>query len=143
MAARPSLGYSAPPTVPVSIGSTAHNPQLKGATAWSDIAKQMLVWDGLKWTTMSALVPGPARELPPSSFTEVVRTNGRVSSIIVWADATKTLKVQETVITRSSTGVSSTVVKQYDVQGAVVAQATDTVTRSIDGRVVGITTVRA
>jgi hypothetical protein len=53
MGARPSLSFSAPPGVSIQIGATTPDPKVKGATVWSDLAKQTLCWDGAQWLPLA------------------------------------------------------------------------------------------
>jgi hypothetical protein len=135
---RPTLGFSAPPSLSIPIGATTPNPGKLGVTVWSTSANQELVWDGLQWSPTAELFP----DLPDPGYLEILRTGSSVSSIIMWADATKMRKVKETTISRAANGVSSVTVKQYDGQGVLVQTLTSTISRTTEGRVAGVTTVR-
>lgn len=65
-----------------------------------------------------------------TSYLEVTRTAGRVSDVTHWTDNTKTTKIRETNITRTSGVVSSVVVKQYDGTGTLAQTLTGTVNRA-------------
>lgn len=82
--------------------------------------------------------------LAETMWTEVVRSSGRVTDVIVWETSAKLKKVRETSITRLSGQVSTIVVKQYDAAGVVVANQTltHTITRS-SGQVASIDTVQS
>lgn len=76
-------------------------------------------------------------DLAETSYEEVTRTSGLVTSVIVWTDSGKTQKVRELTITRSGGRVSVFVRKQYDGTGGLVQTVTSTITRS-GGRVASI-----
>jgi len=65
-----------------------------------------------------------------TTYFEVVRTGGRVSDVIYWTDNTKTTKVRETNVTRTSGQVSQVVMTQYDAAGLAVETLTGTVNRT-------------
>jgi hypothetical protein len=69
-------------------------------------------------------------ELAETSYLEITRSSGRVSSVIVWTDDTKTKKVREVTITRSSGRVSSVVEKHYDATGTLKQTLTHTIART-------------
>ena len=77
--------------------------------------------------------------LAEDSDTEVIRTSGRVTSVIVWTDSGHTVKIRETLITRSAGQVATITTKQYDGTGTLKNTLTKTITRasgqvaSIDG----------
>lgn len=83
-------------------------------------------------------------EIDENSYDEVIRNaNGRVVSITVWTDPSKTLKIRETQVTRGFRERVTTVVTiQYDGLGAVKETLTETYVRAC-GKVVSITRVRA
>jgi len=72
-------------------------------------------------------------EIAETSFVQVVRTSGRVTSIVVWETAGMLKKIRETLITRASGQVSVIVEKQYDGAGALLAGQTLTHTVSRSG----------
>jgi hypothetical protein len=65
-----------------------------------------------------------------TSYFEVSRTSGQVSGVTYWTDATKTIKVRETSITRTAGLVSQVVIKQYDSLGSLAETLTGAITRS-------------
>lgn len=66
--------------------------------------------------------------LVESCFTEIIRTEGRVTSIIVWSNAGKTTKVRETNYVYTNGRVTQTILKQYDGMGTLkVTRTTDLV----------------
>jgi hypothetical protein len=81
-------------------------------------------------------------ELAETSYTEVARTAGRVSSVAVWTDGTKTKKIRETTITRDAGRVSVVVEKQYDAAGTLKQTLTHTIART-GGRVSGVATAES
>jgi hypothetical protein len=74
-----------------------------------------------------------------TSYYEINRSEGRISSEIWWTDSGKTLKIREIDYTYSGINISSTATKQYDGAGNVVETYTETYNRtgntitSIDG----------
>lgn len=84
--------------------------------------------------------PGRLIEEAFDSFVEVTRVGGVVTSIIIWTDAGKTQKVEETNITRVSGQISAVETKVYSDAGALIDTQTETVTRA-SGRVASITVV--
>ena len=72
------------------------------------------------------------------AYEEIVRTSGKVTSVIYWTDSGKTTKIRETLITRSSGKVSQIVIKQYNAGGSLAETLTGTFART-DGKVSSIT----
>jgi len=79
-------------------------------------------------------------ELAETSYVELTRVSGKVTEVIAWTDNGKTVKIRETLITRSGNQVSTVVEKQYDGAGSLVETLTHTFTYS-SGRVASIDTV--
>lgn len=79
--------------------------------------------------------------LSESHYTEVLKTGGKVSSVVEWETSDKLKKVRETVITRSTGKVSQVEVTQYDGSGNWKAKLTGTITRT-SGKVSSISWVR-
>lgn len=79
-----------------------------------------------------------------TSYLEVTRSSGQVTSVIVWETAAKLKKIRETTITRSGGQVSTFVEKHYDASGALITgqTITNTVTRS-GGQVASIDAVQS
>lgn len=79
-----------------------------------------------------------------TSYVEVTRTSGQVSSVIVWETSAKLKKVRETTVSRTSGQASTVVEKHYDAAGTVVVgqTLTHTIARS-GGRVASIDTVQS
>lgn len=88
------------------------------------------------------LIDSLVHDLAETSYTEVTRTSGRVSSVITWVDVSKTKKVRETEITRASGRASVVVEKQYDAAGALKQTLTHTITRA-GVRVASVATVES
>jgi hypothetical protein len=65
-----------------------------------------------------------------TSYLEITRTNGQVTDVVYWTDASKTTKVRETNITRASGLVSQVVIKQYDGTGTLAETLTGSITRA-------------
>jgi len=80
-------------------------------------------------------------DIDESSYFELTRSGGQVTVATWWTDNTKTIKIRETTITRSSGQVATIVAVQYDGAGAVVETMTGTVNRSA-GQVSNIEWVR-
>jgi hypothetical protein len=121
--------------MPVAAGAPVPNLGVKGrgASLWSTLEKQLLTWDGAAWRA------DLDDERP--SYSEVTRVAGRVTAVVVWADATKLVKREETLITRTAGAVTSVVVRQYDTQGALLETKTTTFKRSATGQAAAITVV--
>lgn len=127
--------------MPVAIGATTPDPGRLGVAIWSTLANQQLVWDGQQWAIQGDVV---AQVMPLVGFTEVVRTNGRITSVILWSDAQKTRKVSETLVTRgASSWIASTTKRRFDAEGGVAQAATATVSRDAGGQVQGVRVVKA
>jgi hypothetical protein len=75
-------------------------------------------------------------ELAETSYCEIGRTNGRVSSAIYYETASKLKKIREILYTRTSGRVTQVVIKQYDSSGVLIVgeTLTGTITRTL-GRV--------
>ena len=71
---------------------------------------------------------------------EIIRTNGKVTNVIIWTDISKNKKIRETIITRTLNKVSSVVIKQYNSAGLLVATLTETISRT-SGKVSQVTMV--
>jgi len=77
--------------------------------------------------------------LSETCYTEITRSNGRVTDVVVWTSAAKTTKVRETNITRTGNLISQVVEQQYDAAGSLVQTLTHAIARS-GGRVESIAT---
>jgi len=64
--------------------------------------------------------------LAETSFDEIIYTTGKVSDVITWTSAAKTLKVRDVALTYSGNQVTQTVTQQYDGGGSVVETITET-----------------
>jgi hypothetical protein len=68
-----------------------------------------------------------------NSYDEIVRTGGKVTSIVVWNSVLKTIKIREELITRVSGKVSQIVTNQYDRSTGVLKETlTEIYTRTGD-----------
>jgi hypothetical protein len=76
--------------------------------------------------TLNTLV----HNLAETSYEEITRTSGLITSVIVWQSAAKLLKVRETTITRAGGLVATVVDQQYDDSGVLVQTLTQTITRT-------------
>jgi hypothetical protein len=78
-------------------------------------------------------------ELAETSYCEIERTNGRVSSVIYYETAYKLKKIREITYLRTSGRIVQTVIKQYDSSGVLIVgeTLTGTITRTL-GRVSSI-----
>lgn len=66
-----------------------------------------------------------------NSFQEIIRdTNDIVTDIIIYTDATKTIKIREKNITRTQGQISQVVTKQFDISGAVFETQTEVISRT-------------
>lgn len=82
-------------------------------------------------------------EIDENSFDEVIRTDCKVSQVITWTNASKTLKIRERTITRDADGRWLSIVsKQYDGTGTLKETLTETVTRTARGKLASITRTR-
>ena len=80
--------------------------------------------------------------LAEDSYQEITRTAGAVTSVVVWTDSGKTVKIRETTITRSGGQVSQTVEEQYDGAGLLIQTLTSTFTR-VSGQVTSVDVVES
>ena len=71
-------------------------------------------------------------------FQEIVRSGGRVTAVVQWTDAGKTVKVREMLITRAAGKVSQLDFVQYNAAGAEKQRMTGVITRDGNGRVASI-----
>jgi hypothetical protein len=85
--------------------------------------------------TGSGITPGQHRdldqlvhEIAEDNHTEVIRTAGKVTQVVVWTDNGKTTKIRETQITRTAGKVTQVVEIQYDGAGVVIVGETKTTT---------------
>jgi len=70
-------------------------------------------------------------DISENSFREIVRdSEGIVTDIIVYTDATKTTKIREQNISRASGLISQIVTQQYDAGGSVSETQTETISRT-------------
>jgi len=72
--------------------------------------------------------------LSEDNYQEVVRSGGKVTSVINWTDSGKTTKIRELVITRSSGKVSQMDFIQYDGSGVEKVRMTGVITR-VSGKI--------
>jgi hypothetical protein len=71
-----------------------------------------------------------AHALDETCYTEITRTGGKVTDIVVWATDAKLLKVREETITRAAGKVSQILTIQYDGAGVEKMRVTETFTRA-------------
>jgi hypothetical protein len=76
--------------------------------------------------------------LSETCFQEVVRTAGRVTSVVFWTDAGKTVRVREVLIIRAAGKVSQLDVVHYTAAGAEKQRMTGVFTRDGNGKVASI-----
>jgi hypothetical protein len=109
-------------------------PSQPGASTYNGTAFQMRDAAGI----FDPRGPSPAEHaaydqlvhnIAETAYTEVIRTSGRVTSVIIWTSPAKVLRIRDTAITRSGGQVDTIVVRQYDGAGAVVQTRTGTVGR--------------
>ena len=77
-----------------------------------------------------------------TSYDEIGRTDAKVTSITVWNNSSKTLKIREELITRLSGKVSEIVTKQYDRNTGVLKETLTEVFSRACGKVTNITRTR-
>jgi hypothetical protein len=75
-------------------------------------------------------------DLSETCYFEVTRSLGKATALTYWTSPAKTMKVRETLITRSLGRVSQIVENQYDGTGALVQTLTTVFTRGVGNRVV-------
>lgn len=68
-----------------------------------------------------------------NSFEEFIYTGNKVSSIIIWTNAGKTVKIRETLFTYTGNKVTTVATKQYDGAGVLIAGETMTETFAYSG----------
>lgn len=78
-------------------------------------------------TTFSQVVNGIDYQ---SGYTEFTRTSGKISSVTMYTDSSKTTKVKEWVISRTNGQISSVVEKMYNASGVQSSSVTSAITRS-------------
>lgn len=71
-------------------------------------------------------------------FQEIVRSGGRVSSVVQWTDAGKTVKIREMIVTRVAGKTSQLDFVQFNAAGAEKQRMTGVLTRDGNGRVASI-----
>ena len=71
------------------------------------------------------------------SYTEIIRSYGKVLNVTIWTDNSKTTKIREVDLSRTSGKVSQIITKQYDVIGTLIETYTETITRT-NGRITSI-----
>lgn len=77
-----------------------------------------------------------------NSYDEIIRINNKVSSIIIWTDETKVLKIREMQLTRGfNDRITQIITTQYNDLGAAVETLTETINREC-GKVSSITRSR-
>ena len=69
------------------------------------------------------------------SHEEIIKTNGKVSSVIVWKTSNKLTKIRESTFSRVNGRISSIIIKQYDASGQVIIGQTleKTISRDTNG----------
>lgn len=65
-----------------------------------------------------------------TSYEEITRVNGVVSSIILWVTSAKIQKIREEIFTRTSGLISIIVKKQYNAVGNLIETLTGTISRT-------------
>jgi hypothetical protein len=68
-------------------------------------------------------------DIAENSYTEIIKTNGKVSNMILWTNSNKLEKIREINISRVSGKVNEIVTKQYN-SGSLVETYTETFTRT-------------
>ena len=75
-----------------------------------------------------------------NSYTEYIRTNNKVTSIIIWIDNNKTIKIREYEYIRTNNKVTSIIIKQYDELSQLLETYTTNIIRT-NNKVTSITGV--
>lgn len=112
--------------------------RFRKASGGSGVETVVTSAEGASHESIDSLV----HNLAENSYEEVTRSGGLVTSVIVWTDSGKTVKIRETTLTRSGGLISTIVEKQYDAAGALVQTLTGTVART-GGVVSNITWVKS
>jgi hypothetical protein len=130
--------------------------QIDESTVITRVDADMLFKDGnnTDYVTLTQLLEGGiteddhenfdtlVHEIAETSYEEITRTSGRVTSVIIWETSAKLKKVRETTITRAAGQVSVVIEEQYDAAGALKKTLTGTITR-VGGKVSSIDWVKA
>jgi hypothetical protein len=125
-----------PPQRAIVEGASVPAGAAPGTFVWSSSANKILVWTGARWMA-------PVEPSVEEGYVEVVRTSGRVTSIIRWSDANKTRKIEETVVTRTEGWATKVVETAYNYTGTATDRVlSSTLTRGQDGRVTSTTGVK-
>lgn len=130
----------------IQLNPITTSPDANGKFAYrSGVGFQFYEEGSLKTLAGSGLTEGSHKvldtlthNLAEDSYEEVTRTSGKVSNITVWTDAGKTIKIRETVLTRTSGQVSQVDLIQYDASGVENVRMTGVVARTA-GKVSSIT----
>ncbi len=80
-------------------------------------------------------------DISENCHTEIIRTSGKVSNVIIWTNSLKTTKIREFTITRENNKVQSVVSRQYTIDGLLIETYTQTISRT-SGKVTSIDGVK-
>jgi hypothetical protein len=97
-------------------------------------------WNLVAGNTWHDTINQLVHNLAEDSYTEYTYSGTKVTDIIVWTDAGKTVKIRETNITYIGSKVNTLALKQYDNTGTLLETKTDTYVYS-GNNVSNITTV--
>lgn len=113
----------------VASSSVTQLSDLSDVSISTPTSENVLGADGTKWDSKPLRdIYTLALNLGLSNYKEVVKTNGRISSIIVWTNSGKTKKIRECIVTRTGNLISLIVDKQYDNAGLLIETLTKTIT---------------
>lgn len=100
--------------------------------------------DGLEFIVNDYLKTGDhasldtlVHNIAENSYTELIRTDGKITNIIVWETASKLKKIKEETIIYTNNKVSSLITKQYNSSGVLSQTYTETITRT-EGKITSI-----
>lgn len=80
-------------------------------------------------------------EVVETTFTEITRTSGQVTKVVVWTTPAKTTKHREADITRTLGLVTQVIERQYDTSGILIYSLVHNIART-SGQVTSVTTTR-
>ncbi len=125
---------SATGLVPADIGRVAQ--QLDDSSFWILTADDPVTWAeiGAPAGTLSGheSLNSLVHEVNETSYVAVTRVDSQVTNVTIWTDYGMTVKIRETIITRSGGAVSECVERQYDEFGVLIVgqQLTSSFTRT-------------
>jgi len=99
-------------------------------------------WNLIAGTTWHQTINQLVHNLSEDAFVEYTYSGSKVTDVIAWTDAGKTVKIRETNLTYTGTRVTTEVNKQYDDAGVLIETETNTYVYS-GSKVQNITVVKS